>query len=177
MQVVVVESDHLDASRRRELRTLWDEAFCGRFSDDDAEHAWGGVHVVATEDTVVVGHASVVPRRIRFGTQPWRTVGYVEAVATRPDRQHAGIGRRTMQVLHEEIAARWPLALLSTGRAAGFYEQLGWQRWVGTSLTRTSSGVVPDGEHGGLMVLRVDPATVIDLSVAVTCEDRSGDAW
>ena len=34
-----------------------------------------------------------------------------------------------------------------------------------------------DDEHGGLMILRLDPAVVPDLTVAVTCMDRPGDAW
>jgi aminoglycoside 2'-N-acetyltransferase I len=37
--------------------------------------------------------------------------------------------------------------------------------------------VVADGEHGGLMILRVDRSAVPDLTVDVTCEDRPGDAW
>jgi aminoglycoside 2'-N-acetyltransferase I len=82
-----------------------------------------------------------------------------------------------MQRLHEEIAVRWPVAMLSTGRATGFYESLGWERWRGLSYTSTDAGVVPDGEHGGLMILRPDPSIVPDLSMAVTCEDRPGDAW
>ena len=36
---------------------------------------------------------------------------------------------------------------------------------------------VPDDEHGGLMILRIDPDAVPDLTVDVTCQDRSGDAW
>jgi hypothetical protein len=33
------------------------------------------------------------------------------------------------------------------------------------SNTRTAQGVVPDGEHGGLMILRLDRSLVPDLSV------------
>ena len=127
--------------------------------------------------TGVVGHASAVPRRIRFGDRGWLDVGYVEAVATDPERQGEGLGRRVMERLQEEISSRWPVAMLSTGRATGFYELLGWERWRGLSYTLTATGAVPDDEHGGLMILRLDPAAVPDLSVAVTCEDRPGDAW
>lgn len=177
MDLLAAESDQLDGATRAGLRTLWARAFGDRFTDLDAEHAFGGVHVVTRAGDTLVGHASAVPRRIRFGDGPWRTVGYVEAVATDPERQGEGIGRRTMEALHREIAARWSVAMLSTGRATGFYETLGWERWRGLSFTRTSSGVVRDGEHGGLMVLRLDPPVVPDLSVDVTCEDRPGDAW
>lgn len=82
-----------------------------------------------------------------------------------------------MTRLHDEIAARWTVALLSTGRATGFYETLGWQRWTGPSYTMTTSGVVPDGEYGGLMVFSAARSVVLDRSVPVTCQDRAGDAW
>jgi aminoglycoside 2'-N-acetyltransferase I len=173
----VVRSDEVDETTRLALRALWDRAFGGRFSQDDADHAYGGVHVLAREGGRLVGHASCVPRQIRFGDEPWREVGYVEAVATDPAFQGRGVGREVMSRLHRQIAGRWPVALLSTGRATGFYEELGWERWRGLSLTRTASGVVPDGEHGGLMILRLDPSVVADLTVTVTCEDRPGDAW
>jgi aminoglycoside 2'-N-acetyltransferase I len=118
-----------------------------------------------------------VPRPIKFGEAPWRTIGYVEAVATEPDRQGKGVGTRVMQALHREIASRWPAAMLSTGRARGFYESLGWERWQGPSYTRSGTGIVADDEHGGLMILRLDASLVPDLTVGVTCEDRPGDAW
>jgi len=178
VDVVVVESDQIDEATRSGLRTLWDRAFGDRFfSDDDADHAYGGVHVLVRDGDRLISHASAVPRRIRFGEQPWRTVGYVEAVATDPERQGEGMGRRTIERLRGEISSRWPVALLSTGRATGFYELLGWEKWRGLSYTQTATGVVPDGDHGGLMILRLDLSVVPDLSVGVTCEDRPGDAW
>ncbi len=172
-----MSSDQVDEATRLRLLALWDRSFGDRFADADADHAFGGIHALIREGDRIISHASVVPRRMRFGEQPWLTVGYVEAVATDPERQGQGLGRRTMQRLHREISARWPAALLSTGRATGFYELLGWERWLGLSYTQTSSGVVQDGEHGGLMILRFDPSLVSDLSVGVTCEDRRGDAW
>jgi aminoglycoside 2'-N-acetyltransferase I len=177
VELVVVESDVIDETTRVALRSLWDRAFGDRFSDADADHAYGGVHVLVRAGDRLVGHASAVPRRIRFGEASWLNVGYVEAVATDPRHQRTGIGRRTMLELHGEIRSRWPVAMLSTGRATAFYEPLGWERWRGTSYTRTEAGVVADGEHGGLMILRLDRSVVPDLSVSVTCEDRPGDAW
>ena len=176
MELVAVGSTDLDRATRGRLRALWDLAFDGRFGDDDESHAYGGVHVVAWSGPDLVAHASAVPRRIRFD-RTWHGVGYVEAVATHPGHQGRGLGRATMQRLQAEIAARWPVAMLSTGAATGFYERLGWERWRGTSYTRSPAGTVADGEHDGLMILRLDPALVPDLGVDVTCEDRPGDAW
>lgn len=61
--------------------------------------------------------------------------------------------------------------------AAGFYERLGWERWRGVSYTLSEEGEIPDNEHGGLMILRLDPLVVPNLTVDVTCKDRPGDAW
>lgn len=177
MDVVIVESQHIAPETRLGLRALWDRAFGNRFTDHDAAHAYGGVHVLVRDGDRLLAHASAVPRRIQFGHEPWRTVGYVEAVATDPEHQRQGIGRAAMQALQGEVLGRWPVALLSTGRATSFYERLGWERWTGPSFTKTSTGVVANNDHGGLMVLRHDAAVVADLGVAVTCEDRSGDAW
>lgn len=177
MNVTVLESDQVDATTRAALRRLWDRAFGDRFTDHDADHAFGGVHVLVRDGDHLVGHASAVPRSIRFGDQAWRTVGYVEAVATAPEHQSAGVGTLAMEKLHEEIGSRWGVALLSTGRATGFYELLGWERWRGLSYTQTQGGVVLDGEHGGLMVFSGDPSVLPDRSLAVTCQDRPGDAW
>ncbi len=174
----VYESHQVDASTRLEARTLWDRAFGDRFDDFDADHAYGGVHILARNEGLLLGHASAVPRSVRFDDQPWRTVGYVEAVAVDPRYQGQGIGQAVMQALQAEIASRWPVAMLSTGRAREFYRRLGWEPWEGRSYTQTSPAtVVADDEHGGLMILRLDPSAVPDLSVDVACEDRTGDAW
>jgi aminoglycoside 2'-N-acetyltransferase I len=171
----VVTSDQLDDAARATLRALWADAFGDRFDDHDADHAYGGVHVLATEGDEIVGHASAVPRRIRIGAQ-WWDVAYVEAVATRPTAQGSGVGSAVMHRLHEEIDARWPIAFLSTGRARDFYLRLGWEVWQGPSSVLTDRGeLATDEEHGGILVRRAPGGP--DLALPITCEDRDGDAW
>lgn len=70
VSLVVLKSDRVDQATSLELRTLWDRAFGDRFSDEDAGHAYGGVHVLVRDDERLIGHASAVPRRIQFGDQP-----------------------------------------------------------------------------------------------------------
>ena len=174
VEIEVLASDELDAGDRADLWRLWSRAF-DDFTAHDADHAYGGVHVIARDDEIVA-HASAVGRRLKFGDGPWRTVGYVEAVAVDPTRQRRGLGRLLMRTLMVELRARWSIAMLSTGRATGFYASLGWERWRGASLTDDGHRAVVDGEHGGLMILREGDA-VPDLTLSVTCEDRPGDAW
>lgn len=168
-----------DASRSRLLgdHALWADAFGDRFTEDDADHAFGGVHVMAYDGPALVGHASAVPRRIRFGGK-WCTVGYVEAVATRSERQRAGIYQAVMNALHNEIQHRWSVGVLSTGHARGFYERLGWVSWEGPSYVLTEQGEVrTEDEDAGLMVRTFDGTPCIDPTVSMTCENRPGDAW
>ena len=175
MSLRVVTSDQLEETLRAGLRRLWEEAFGDRFDDHDADHAYGGVHVLATDGDEIVGHASAVPRRIRIGSE-WWDAAYVEAVATRPALQRAGVGTAVMRRLHEEIDTRWPIAFLSTGRARDFYLRLGWEVWEGPSSVLTERGeVATDEEHGGILVRRAPDGP--DLGLPITCEDRPGDAW
>jgi GNAT superfamily N-acetyltransferase len=114
VEVVIVGSDGIDAENRAALRALWERAFGPRFANNDADHAYGGVHVLGFTDGRLISHASVIPRQIRFGDQPWRTVGYVEAVAVEPACQGKGLGRTTMARLQTEISSRWPMTSSAT---------------------------------------------------------------
>lgn len=162
-------------AERGALRALWAEAF-DDFTDDDAEHAYGGVHVLAYDGEVLVGHASAVPRRLRFD-DVWVEAGYVEGVAVLPACQAGGVGTALVTALHGELAVRWPVAVLSTGRRS-FYGRLGWSPWRGPSyVVRGGAAVRTPEEDDGLMARSFDPALVLDVEAAITCEDRSGDCW
>jgi len=176
LELRVVESDRLDDAARATLRELWDAAFTDGFSDEDAAHAYGGVHVVARRGGEVVGHASAVPRAIRIG-EAWWAAGYVEAVATRPAHQGSGVGTAMMRLLQEHLAALWEVGFLSTG-SHEFYRRLGWERWRGPTYVAASSGLLRTPEEDdGLMVLRFGTSADVDLGAALTCGDRAGDAW
>lgn len=179
MRLVVTSSGALAAEVLDQLHRLWAEAF-GDFTEEDAEHAFGGIHVLgfdgAGSGEVLVAHASAVPRRIVVGSAAY-DAGYVEAVATAPSRQGTGLGTRVMERLGSELVERWQLGALSTG-SPGFYERLGWERWHGPSYVATATGVerTPD-EDDGIMVLRFGPSAGVDLTASIVCEDRPGDAW
>jgi aminoglycoside 2'-N-acetyltransferase I len=169
----------LTTTDRAALWTLWQAAFDGRsaFSRDDEEHAYGGVHVLALEGDAILAHGSVVPREIVVGERPFRA-GYVEAVAVRPGRQRTGIGTALMTRLGAALRARHELGVLSTGRARGFYERLGWERWRGASYVLRDGGRIRTAdEDEGLMVLLFGASAQVDLGADIACHDRSGDAW
>ncbi len=147
-----------------------------RFTDDDWDHAVGGVHFVLDLNGEVIAHASVVEREIHVDDHPLRT-GYVEAVATAPDRQGAGFGSLLMADVTSWIMDRFELGALGTGRQR-FYERQGWLIWAGPSSVRSSEGPRRTGDEDGyIMVLPTPSSPPLDLTASISCEWRPGDVW
>jgi aminoglycoside 2'-N-acetyltransferase I len=148
-----------------------------QFSEEDWEHARGGIHILLDIDGALVSHASVVTRRLHASGRALRT-GYVEAVATLPQFRDQGLGSATMIAANEHIRGAYELGALGTGRIS-FYERLGWERWRGLLWVRTAAGDrrTPD-EEGYVFILRT-PTTPqdLDLDGVLTCEWRPGDVW
>ena len=146
------------------------------FTDDDWEHALGGRHFVLEVDGEIAAHASVVERELHVGDRPVRT-GYVEAVATAPSRQGAGLGSLLMREVGAYIREGFELGALGTGRQH-FYERQGWRTWTGPSAVRTTDGLRPTPEDdGSIMVLATPTSPPLDLGAPITCEWRPGDVW
>lgn len=159
-----------------QIRAVVDGAFGSGFSEDDWDHALGGRHVIAFEDDRVVGHAAVVPRVIETAGRQFHT-GYVEAMAVHPGRQREGIGSAVMIDVGSVIHEHFELGALSSS-ADGFYERLGWERWLGpTHVFREGQQVRSPDDDGGVFVLRFGPSSVVELNAAISCQARSGDQW
>src|SRR5688572_21874717 len=62
---VVQHTSQVSLPVQRRIRALLSDAFDG-FADDDWEHALGGVHALAWEADELIGHASVVQRRLLY---------------------------------------------------------------------------------------------------------------
>lgn len=173
-------TEELTSSETAAIRTLMRAAFGSdeeeRFTDDDWDHALGGIHFVLVLDDEIVSHASVVERELQVDGQPLRT-GYVEAVATAPDQQGAGFGSLVMEDVAAYIRDRFELGALGTARHT-FYQRLGWRTWTGPSSVRTPEGIrrTPD-EDGYILVLPTPSSPPFDLGAAISCEWRSGDVW
>lgn len=145
-------------------------------TEEDWQHALGGTHVLAEQDGRLVAHAAVVERTLYVGERPVRT-GYVEAVATAPQRQGSGLGTIVMTEIGSMIRDGYELGGLGTG-AHHFYERLGWIRWRGPTAVRTSAGLrrTPE-EDGYILVLPTPTSPPLDLDAMLSCEDRAGDGW
>jgi aminoglycoside 2'-N-acetyltransferase I len=166
-----VPPDQLDATF-----ALLEVVFAGDISADDWEHALGGMHAFAWEDGEMVGHASVVQRRLVHGGRALRA-GYVEGVGVRPDRQRRGHGAALMREIERVIRGAYVIgALGATDEAVPMYTALGWRRWEGRLSALTPSGIVatPD-EEGAVYVL--PGSAELDLRGELTCDWRDADCW
>lgn len=171
----------LTAAEVAAIRELLADAFASddedeQFTEDDWQHAIGGVHFVLDIGGEILAHASVVERELHVDRRPLRT-GYVEAVATAPAHQGTGLGSVVMREVASLIQERFELGALGTG-SQGFYERLGWLIWRGPSSVRTADGTVrtPD-EDGYILVLPTPASPPLDLAEPISCEWRPGDVW
>ena len=166
-----VDPATLDAAR-----ALLDDAFGGGFTDDDWEHALGGVHALVWESGVLVGHAALVQRRLLHGGRALRT-GYVEGVGVRADRRGRGHGAAMMTALEPTLRGAFDLGALSaTGAAERLYVARGWVRWQGPTFALTPAGVVrTEDDDGSVFVFPLGVA--LDLAAELTCDWRDGDVW
>jgi aminoglycoside 2'-N-acetyltransferase I len=171
----------LTATETAAIRALMEVAFWEieeheRFSDDDWRHALGGTHFVLDLDGEIVAHAAVVERQIAASGQQLRT-GYVEAVATAPDRQGMGLGSLVMVDVTGYIRDGFEFGGLGTGRQS-FYARLGWQIWTGPSSVRAPGGDQPTPDDDGYIMVLVTPRTPpLDLAGPISCDWRPGDVW
>ncbi|WP_078591493.1 GNAT family N-acetyltransferase [Streptomyces megasporus] len=174
--VQTLHTADLDTATREAVRKLLDEAFEGDFGDQDWEHCLGGVHALVWEESELVGHGSLVQRRLLHGGRALRA-GYLEGVGVRSDRRGLGHGKAVLEALERVIRGAYEVGALSSAEdALDFYASRGWQRWQGPTAVLTPTGVVrTEGDDGGVFVLpvtaRLDPTRVL------VCDWRDGDVW
>ena len=175
VRVQIGHTAEFDPSVLAEARALLYVVF-DDMTDDDWEHALGGVHAIAWDDTSIIGHASVVQRRLMHGGEALRA-GYVEGVGVEPSWQGRGIGGQVMAPLERIIERAYDLGALGASDAAvGFYEHRGWVKWTGHTSALTPSGVVrtPD-EDDSIFVWHAGHP--LDITGELTCDWRGGDVW
>ncbi|HEX9537850.1 MAG TPA: GNAT family N-acetyltransferase [Streptosporangiaceae bacterium] len=174
-EVRTVHTADLDTATLEAARALLYEVF-DDMAEDDWEHALGGVHALVQEGTEVIGHASLIQRRLLHGGRALRT-GYVEGVGVREDRRGRGHGATMMDALERVIRGAYDLgALGATDEAAGFYASRGWKLWQGPTSALTPTGIERTEDADGAVF--VFAMTVpLDVSAELTCDWRDGDVW
>ncbi|MGH3941252.1 MAG: GNAT family N-acetyltransferase [Pseudonocardiaceae bacterium] len=166
----------LDPATLTAARALLDEVFEGDLTYYDWEHALGGVHALMWEGAELIGHASVIQRRLLHGGRALRA-GYVEGVGVRADRRRRGYGAAMMAALERVIRGAYDLgALGATDEAAAFYAARGWQLWQGPTSALTPTGIErTEEEDDCIHVLALE--VPLELSGELICDWRDGDVW
>jgi aminoglycoside 2'-N-acetyltransferase I len=172
----VAHTADLDAGSLRSARSLLDDVFGEEMTDHDWEHALGGVHALVWEDRRLIGHGSVVQRRLLHAGRALRT-GYVEGVAVSADRRRRGHGAAMMDALERVIRGAYEMGALGASElGVKLYEARGWRAWQGTLRALTPAGVVGTPEEQGDVYV-LETTVALDLAGELTCDWRDGDVW
>ncbi|MFF7855845.1 GNAT family N-acetyltransferase [Streptomyces sp. NPDC007904] len=163
--------DELDA-----VRALLLDAFDGDLGEEDWEHGLGGMHaLVRDREGRLAAHGAVVMRRVRH-RQRWLRVGYVEAVAVRPDVRRTGLGGLVMGELERIIDRAYDAGMLSASDdGARLYAARGWQVWAGRVSALGPSGAVRLPEEEGSTCVRPALAGPLDPAHELLFDWRDGD--
>ncbi len=177
MELTIRTTAELSATDLADARALCDAAWGAkgrRFRDESWKLALGGTHVLGRAHGRMVVHVSAVDRVLEIDGRPYST-GYVEAMATLPERWRQGLGTIGLEAINAVIDERYELGGLATG-ANRFYERLGWERWPGRLGVRRGARVdLTPWEKGDVMV-RVPPGSTLQFErdSLLTCEPRPG---
>ena len=167
-------------SRAISMRTLRGIAdLCTEAYREDFAGVFGllgpGVHVIAREDGRIVSHAMWIVRELRAGTRASFRTAYVEAVATRPQRQRRGYATEVMRRLAREIRD-YDIGALSPSDDR-YYARLGWEPWRGPLSIRTGAGLEATPDEA-VMILRTGRTPPdLDLDEPLSAEWRAGEVW
>jgi len=152
------------------------EAFAGDFTENDWEHALGGMHALIWHHGAIIAHAAVVQRRLYYRGNALRC-GYVEGVAVREDWRGQGLVNALLDGVEQVMRGAYQLgALSSSDRARGLYNARGWLPWRGPTSVLAPTGPARTAEDdGSIFVLPIDIS--LDPAAELMCDWRAGDVW
>ena len=173
----IAHTADLDPAVLNVARTLLDDVFVDDpLTESDWEHCLGGMHALLWDGAELIGHASVVQRRLLHEGRAMRA-GYVEGVGVHAGHRRRGHGGTLMAALERIIRGGYDLgALGSSDQALAFYAGRGWRLWTGPTSALTPAGIVrtEDADDCIHVLPGVYPLT---LTGALTCDWRDGDVW
>jgi aminoglycoside 2'-N-acetyltransferase I len=172
----LVHTADLDSDTRQGIYQMVTEAFGGDFTENDWEHALGGMHALIWHHGAIIAHAAVVQRRLFYQGNAVRC-GYVEGVAVREDHRGQGLVHALLDGVEQVMRGAYEVgALSSSARARSLYAARGWLPWHGPTsvLTPTGPTRTPD-DDGTIFVLPV--LISLDSSAELMCDWRAGDVW
>jgi aminoglycoside 2'-N-acetyltransferase I len=172
----LVHTADLDIESRQRAHEMVSDAFAGEFTDDDWDHALGGMHALIWHHGAIIAHGAVVHRRLLYRGTALRC-GYVEAVAVREDWRGQGLGIAILDACEQVIRGGYQLGALSASdRGRPLFTLRGWLPWRGPTSVLAPTGLTRTPEDDGtVFVLPIGVS--LDTSEALTCDWRDGDVW
>lgn len=181
MRARLVHTSDLDTETFDDARAMVGDAFGTGFTDDDWEHALGGMHAIICRHGALIAHAAVVQRRLYVGGDVALRCGYVEALAVREDHRGQGLASALMDGVEQVLRGAFHLGALSTTELGKpIYEGRRWTPWTGpTSVWGPGGPTRTPDDDGALYVLpcSLPPGVVLDPSGPIACDWRNGDVW
>ena len=117
----LVHTADLDSETRQRVHEMVTDAFAGDFTEDDWEHALGGMHALIWQHGAIIAHAAVVQRRLFYRGNALRC-GYVEGVAVREDCRGQGLVHALLDGVEQVMRGAYQLgAASSSARARSLY--------------------------------------------------------
>ncbi|MFJ1766109.1 GNAT family N-acetyltransferase [Amycolatopsis sp. NPDC088138] len=172
----LAHTGQLPAALLDSVRTLLE----GAFKDFDLpgwENTLGGMHALTFDGDELVGHASLVQRRLLHGDRVLNT-GYVEGVAVHPGHRRRGIASALMAEMEALLGGYEAGALSASTAGAPLYAARGWQLWRGPTFALTPSGIQRTADDDGAVYVFPGRAPLdLDLDGELTADWRAGDVW
>ncbi|MCI2422719.1 GNAT family N-acetyltransferase [Saccharopolyspora sp. K220] len=175
-EVRTAHTADLDDATIKAARALLWEVF-DDMTEDDWEHCLGGIHALAWDGGVLIGHGAVVQRRLLHAGRALRT-GYIEGVGVRVDYRRRGVGAMLMAELERVVRGAYELGALGASEdGMAFYAARGWQPWQGPTSILTLTGFERTADEDGyIFVLPVTAPLDLTADLA-TCDWRDGEVW
>ncbi|MCV7102105.1 GNAT family N-acetyltransferase [Mycobacterium palustre] len=172
----LVHTSDLDGETRQRVCQMVGAAFAGNFSDDDWEHALGGMHAVIWRHGAIIAHAAVVQRRLLYRGSALRC-GYIEAVAVREDWRGQGLVHALLDGCEQVIRGAYQIgAVSSSAQARRVWSARGWLPWRGpTSVLAPTGPTRTPEDDDAVFVLPV--GITLDTSAGLMCDWRGGNVW
>lgn len=166
----------IEPEKLTRIRTFLAEQFAGEFTNYDWENALGGIHALLWEEGELIGHGSVIQRRLLHRQRALRA-GFYECVVIHSERRGIGHGATLMTALAAKLDDAYEISALCSGVVAKpFYTKLGWLPWRGPLATLTPEGVCEDPRFRGRVFVR-EHSFPLDLDGSLACDWRDGDPW
>ena len=151
LEIQLIPAAQLSASQRTAVHRLCSLAFDTDYQPFlDIFWRSPSFHLLGWQGDELVTHALWVERRLELGGHTLSSA-YVEGVCTHPAHERQGHGTALMQRLAAEIQG-YAIGGLATG-SFGFYERLGWRRWLGDGFVRHEDGALAPCPQDCLMIL------------------------